>query len=106
VVLGADNFVVVGDLHPGIKEALENNWKVEIWFWPKGIHSSLNFVQKVYNSCIQSLISTGIVEDLIKNTSFRFLSYGYGPDLTNTMRFIDISNGYMFDNHEVIDLLN
>ncbi|GBC44918.1 uncharacterized protein OCT59_027501 [Rhizophagus irregularis] len=106
--------LISGDknLCPGIKEALENNWKVEIWFWPKDIHvhSSLNFVQKSRNSCIQSLLSMGIAVDLIKNTSFRFLkdyykcfSYGYGPDFTNTMRFIDISNGYIFDNHEVIN---
>ncbi|RIA94451.1 hypothetical protein C1645_817939 [Glomus cerebriforme] len=100
------------DLRPGIKEALENNWTVEIWFWPKGIHSNLSFVQKqkACNSCIQSLISTGIAAEPIKNTSFRFLkdyykrfSYGYGPDLTNTMQFIDISNGHMFDNYEVIN---
>ncbi|POG63378.1 hypothetical protein GLOIN_2v1484745 [Rhizophagus irregularis DAOM 181602=DAOM 197198] len=35
---------------------------------------------------------------------YKYFTYGYGPDETNTMKFFDIANGNMFDNHEVLDL--
>jgi hypothetical protein len=96
-------------LRPGIKRALNEKWNVEIWFWPKGMKSVHKPISN-FDVTIQKLFFTGISTDLKKNTTFKYLgsyykyfTYGYGPDETGTMKFFDIKNGYMFDNHDVLD---
>ncbi|GBB94645.1 hypothetical protein RclHR1_23980002 [Rhizophagus clarus] len=72
------------DLHYLCQKALGKHWKVEIWSWT--------------TSVIQSECTSLFLKDY-----YKLFSYGYGPDLTNKMQFIDISNGNMFDNHEVVN---
>lgn len=101
-------------MRPGIKRALNWKWNIEVWFWPKGI-SSLNSAQTQFLTLTALLIKNCFSQELQlilkRKTTFKYLrnhykyfTYGYGPDETNTMKFFDIANGNMFDNHEVLDL--
>jgi hypothetical protein len=97
------------DMVPGLWRALKFNWKVEIWFWSCGILSNLNVIHP--RLCNLNLFFTGFCSDL-KNLSvtynhlghyYKRFTYGYGPDVTRTIEFLDIMNGYMFQNNDIME---
>jgi len=98
------------DLRPAVKRALNENWNIEIWFWPKGIPSSNSEPISNFNGFTQKLLFAGIASELKKKATFihlgyhyKYFTYGYGSDVTNRMRFFDITNGNVFDNDDVLE---